>query len=134
MTVPAIAAFAAGMLACTPAQAQDLAFVAGDSAASDTGHILVEWEAPGEAVLIIAGSPDFADGEALYQGSNKAYFLSGLEGGEYYLMLRDDEGRQSEALHLAVEHQSLARAYWLTLIGAIITLATVAVIFRGARP
>jgi hypothetical protein len=118
----------------TPATAQDLAFSAPGPLSSDTGHLLVEWKAPGDATLIMARSADFAGASALYQGGNKAFFLSGLEGGEYFLMLRDDEGRQSQAIALTVEHQSLQTAIWLTIIGAIITLGIIGVIAKGARP
>ena len=96
--------------------------------------MLVEWEAPGEATLLLARSDDFADASALYRGSNKGYFLSGLEGGDYFLMLRDDDGQQSQAIQLTVAHQSLQQALWLTLLGAIITLGIIGVIVKGARP
>jgi len=96
--------------------------------------VLVEWQAPGDATLIMARSADFAGAQALYQGHNKAYFLSGLDAGDYYLMLRDNEGSQSEAIELTVTHQSLSQAILLTIVGAFITLGIIATIVRGARP
>lgn len=117
-----------------PAAAQGLSFTAPGPLQSDTGHILVEWDAPGATTLSIAQEPDFADAKPLYVGTNHAYFLSGLAGGEYYLRLQDDNGATSEVISLTVVHQSLQRAIWLTVIGAIITLGTILTIFRGARP
>ena len=82
----------------------------------------------------MAPGPDFERGDALYRGPNRSFFLSGLDTGEYHLLLRDDAGRQSAPLVLTVEHQSLTRAIWLTIIGALIALAIVVTILRGARP
>ena len=117
-----------------PASAAAPAFSAPGPLASDTGHILLEWEAEAPVSLIIAERRDFQGGRALYSGPNRSFFVSGLDAGEYYLRLRDDAGRQSAPLVLTVEHQSLARAIWLTIIGAVIALAIVATILRGARP
>lgn len=117
-----------------PASAAAPAFADPGPLASDTGHILLEWEADAPVSLIIAERPDFQGGSALYSGPNRSFFLSGLDAGEYYLLLRDDAGGQSAPLILTVEHQSLARAIWLTIIGAVIALAIVATILRGARP
>jgi len=125
LAIPALAA---------PAAAQEPAFADPGPLASDTGQALVEWRSPGEATLVISQSGDFAGARALYQGANKAHFLSGLEAGDYYLLLRDGAGGQSEVLELTVEHQSLERAIWLTVIGAIITLGIIGTIARGARP
>lgn len=117
-----------------PAHGQAPAFTQPGPLASDTGHALIEWQGENEATLIVSRQPDFAEARALYQGANKAYFLSGLEAGDYYLLLRDRAGGQSEILQLKVEHQSLELALWLTLVGALITLGIVATIARGARP
>lgn len=124
----------AALAFATPAGAQELAFEAPGPLTSDTGHVLVEWEAPGSATLILARNTDFAGARPLYQGNNEAYFISGLEDGDYFLLLRDEAGAQSDPLHLTVAHQSLERAIWLTIIGAIITLGIMATIIRGARP
>lgn len=124
----------AALAFAAPASAQELAFEAPGPLTSDTGHVLVEWEATGPATLIMARDADFAGARSLYQGDNRAYFISGLEGGDYFLLLRDEAGAQSDPLHLTVAHQSLQRAIWLTIVGAIITLGIIATIIRGARP
>jgi len=124
----------AALAFATPASAQELAFEAPGPLTSDTGHILVEWQAPGSATLVLARNADFSGARPLYQGDNRAYFISGLEGGDYFLLLRDEAGAQSAPLQVTVAHQSLQRAIWLTIIGAIITLGIIATIIRGARP
>lgn len=100
---------------------------------SDTGHALVRWEATAPVTLVISNSADFAGARVLYHGDNHSYFLSGLANGNYHLLLRDEAGGQSAAIQLTVEHQSLTRALWLVLAGAVVALGIVLVILRGAR-
>ncbi len=116
-----------------PAHAQVPAFTQSGPLESNAGHVMMEWNAGSAVSLEIATSPAFEDAQELYQGRNHAYFLSGLDGGTYYLRLTDEAGEQSETIKLAVVHQSLEQAIWLTVIGAIIALGIVAVIVRGAR-
>ena len=122
------------MALAAPAAAQSLEFADSGPVSSDTGHVMVQWNSTGPAKLIIARSPDFAQAKQLYDGANHSFFLSGLDSGKYYLLLRDDAGRQSQPLELTVVHQSLTAALVLTIIGAFITLSIVATIIRGARP
>jgi len=117
-----------------PANAQPPVFTDHGPLSSITGHLLVEWNADTPVTLEIAGDPSFSDAQELYSGSNHAFFLSGLAGGEYFLRLTVESGDHSSAVSLTVEHQSLNQALWLTLVGAIITLGIVATIVRGARP
>jgi len=124
-------AFALGLV--VPAAAQEIQFASQGPLQSDTGHLLVEWEAPGEVTLMLSKGVDTGDRRALYQGGNSAYFMSGLTDGEYTLTLVGEEGQESEPMKLTVEHQSIDQAIWLTIIGAIITLATILVIVRGER-
>jgi hypothetical protein len=100
---------------------------------SDTGHALIEWEAKEAITLEIAGNANFADARTLYQGTNKAFFISGLTDGDYYLRLRVADGAKTEPLLLEVRHQSLQRALWLALLGAVVTIAVVVTILKGTR-
>ncbi|OCC23023.1 hypothetical protein MB02_14525 [Croceicoccus estronivorus] len=116
-----------------PAYAEAPAFSDAGPIASDTGYTLVQWSAPGAVTLDLAHRPDFSDARTLYSGANSAYFLSGLADGTYYLKLRDEAGTASATLELDVAHQSLTRALWLAGLGALVFLAIVATILRGAR-
>ena len=100
---------------------------------TDAGYTLIAWNADEPVTLEIAHAPDFADAKTLYNGRNKAFFVSGLANGDYLLRLRGADGNVSTPLELTVRHQSLQRALWLALIGAIVTLAIIAVILKGAR-
>jgi len=116
-----------------PAQAQTAAFADRGPLHSDTGHVLISWTADGPVTLEMARDPGFADARPIYLGTNHADFISGLADGSYYLRLRDGDGALSAPLELIVRHQSLSRALWLALIGAVVTLAVVAAVLRGAR-
>lgn len=100
---------------------------------SDTGHALIEWDASGRVTLEMGRGPDLADARAIYSGTNHAFFLSGLADGTYRLRLRGGDGSISEPLRLDVSHQSLNRALFLSLVGAIVALSILVVIVRGAR-
>ncbi len=128
------ALFAAAIAISAPAQAQPPGFTDTGPLASNTGHLLVEWNADTPVTLEMAGDTSFRDAQEIYRGPNHAFFLSGLSGGEYFLRLTDEAGEHSAAVELTVAHQSLNQALWLTLVGAIITLAIIATIVRGARP
>lgn len=127
MLLSALLAMAAPVQAAAPAITNE------GPLSSDTGQMLVEWEGEGPVALEIAEREDFADARVAYEGINHAYFLSGLAGGDYYLRLKTPAGAASEPVQLTVAHQSLERAIWLTIIGAIITLGVIATIVRGAR-
>jgi len=108
-------------------------FISGEPLTSDTGHVLIEWQASGTVTLEMAGAPDLANARSLYEGTNHAFFISGLEEGDYYLRLRAVDAAATEPLLLRVRHQSLRQALWLALLGAFVTLATITAIVRGAR-
>ncbi len=114
--------------------AQAAAFTASEPLSSDTGQVLVEWEADAPVRLEIANADEPETVRPLYEGENTSFFLSGLADGDYVLTLADDAGGEGDEIALNVTQQSLAQALWLTLIGAIITLGIVATILRGARP
>lgn len=128
-----IALFAAVTLAL-PVAAQSPAFTATEPLASDTGQVLVEWDADGPVTLGIADADSTGVVRKLYSGENRSFFLSGLTDGDYVLVLGDDKVARAATIDLNVTQQSLTQALWLTLIGAMITLGIIVTIMRGARP
>ncbi|TIX49872.1 hypothetical protein E5222_12900 [Alteraurantiacibacter aquimixticola] len=121
------------LLPAAPAAASAPEWADGGALASDTGHVLLEWQASEPVTLSIAREANFSDARELYEGTASSYFLSGLSDGEYHLRLQAAGGKLSEPAVLTVAHQSLAQALWLTLIGLIITAGIIATIWRGAR-
>lgn len=108
-------------------------FSASAPLSSDTGYTTLDWNASGAVVVEQARKADLSDARTIYEGPNHSLFLSGLGGGTYYFSLRDETGARSAPLKLTVSHQSLTQALFLTAIGFLVFIATVAVIFRGAR-
>ena len=107
-------------------------FTGQDALSSDSGHAVVEWQADGPVTLEMTREGTSAP-RLLYSGPNHSLFVSGLANGRYSLQLTDAAGQSSPPLVLTVAHQSLSRALILVALGTVIFLATLAVIFRGAR-
>lgn len=116
-----------------PLHAQEPEFAGPGPLSSDTGHALIEWSAAGKVTLEMGRSRDLADARTVYSGANHAFFLSGLADGTYQLRLRASDGSISAPLRLDVAHQSLNRALFLSLVGAIVALSILAVILKGVR-
>ena len=121
------------VLVVSPLQAAVPAFTGEGEVSTDTGHILLNWEADEPVTLQMARETDLSDARPLYAGMEKSYFLSGLADGDYYLQLKADSGAVSAPIKLSVVHQSLTQALWLTAIGLVITLLIVGTIVKGAR-
>ena len=98
--------------------------------ASDTGNTLLSWQSDEPVTLTISRK---GAARPLYRGSETSYFLTGLADGDYVLKLEGESGARSAPVTLAVRHQSLAQALWLTLVGAMIALSILVVIVRGAH-
>lgn len=99
---------------------------------SDSGQVQVLWQADGPVALTMTPQ-DTGNLEMLYKGEGESLFLSGLADGDYELRLAGGDGALSEPVVVSVRHQSLSRALWLVLLGALATVGVVAVILRGAR-
>lgn len=128
-----LACFAALLAGAQPIRAAVPQFAEQGDLTSDSGYALLSWRSEEPVSLLVAPGPDFAGAKTLYRGGAHSFFLSGLDDGEYHLRLRSDSGAVSEPIRLLVAHQSLARALWLAAIGALITLAILLTILRGAR-
>lgn len=122
----------AGLLV-VPCGAQAVEFTSSEPLASDTGQVLVEWQAEGPVTLGIVDASNPGVVREIYAGENTSFFLSGLADGDYLLVLGDEGMAEATTLELNVTQQSLSQALLLTLIGAIITLGIIVTIFRGAR-
>lgn len=97
----------------------------------DAGHVAFGWTADGPVTITLA-RPD-GESRPVFGGQGERLFLSGLADGDYTLSIAPEGGAVSDTLELEVRHQSLARALWLTLVGAIVFLLVLAVIIRGPR-
>lgn len=116
------------------------------STASDAGHIKLVW-LPGAGFqqseymrfeLQQARDPAFETARTIYSGPDLASFISGLPNGTYYFRVRaltenNRAGKWSRPATVNVEHQSLKLAFTLFTLGAIVFLATAAMIIVGTR-
>ncbi|TYC86083.1 hypothetical protein [Novosphingobium sp. BW1] len=102
---------------------------------SENGYTTLEWDAVRPVVVHQASTPAMSAARTIFEGTGTRLFVSGLPDGNYYFTIADAApgAAPSPPLHLAVTHQSLSRALWLTALGALVFAAIVFVILRGAR-
>ncbi len=82
--------------------------------------------------------PGFAEPRSLYQGSDRASVITGLPDGAYHYRGRrmypdGSTSAWSEPVTLEVKHHTLARAAFFFSVGALVFLATTALILIGNR-
>lgn len=119
---------AAGNARPTPQLASDLAL-------SREGYFVLSWvgTASGELLLQQADDAAFSTGVEAWQVTGATQFTqSGLVNGDYYFRLRDEAGF-SNAVHVRVEHHSLARAGVFFALGALLFGALVTSLMLGQR-
>ena len=102
---------------------------------NDNGHHQLAWEATPDAIVELqqATALDFSNAKTIYQGVDRASFISGLENGTYYFRVREQGDDWSPSLTLHVQHQSLQLAFTLFGVGIIVFLLTVLVVVNGTR-
>lgn len=83
-------------------------------------------------------SADFPDPITRYRGNDRGSFISGLPEGDFFFRVRavrgeGETGRWSEPLRVTVRYHSLAWAFFLFGIGAVVSLATIGLVVVGDR-
>lgn len=108
-----------------------------DTALSTAGYFRLTWhdDKPGATYkLQQADSSSFKDAQVLYQGQDEASVISGLANGHYYYRVANTEtGQWSAPLEVEVRHHPLSRALGFFSLGAVMFLATLAVLITGNR-
>lgn len=106
-----------------------------DSAVAKAGYFRLQWQAPGDVVVQEDTSPAFATPRVVYRGPDNARVLSGKPDGEWYYRARTagSDGAFGEVVEVTVQHHPLERALAFFALGALVFLATLAAIVRGAR-
>lgn len=106
---------------------------------TDSGYMSIKWSSTGNYVgdyqLEQASDPDFKESKLIYEGPDRASFVSGLPNGVYYFRVRAVEGDKfsqwSPMVSVKVKHHSLAMAFGLASVGIVVFLLTVAVVVKG---
>jgi hypothetical protein len=102
---------------------------------SEDGHIKIEWvmtRADATVEVEQANSINFVNPKTIYEGPDNATFISGLENGIYYYRVRRLGGEWSDTVKVSVQHHSLALAFTLFGLGALVFFLTVFIVIRGA--
>ena len=114
---------------------------------SDAGHVRLKWDFRDEALsngaihfeLQQAKDPAFEISRTIYTGPDLASFISGLPNGEFHFRVRAQTengslvSAWSQPVLLKVQHHSLQLAFTLFGVGAVVFLATLALVFFGNR-
>lgn len=112
-----------------------------------SGYIKLRWrwpEGPKEQEnyqfeLQQSDTTTFDDPKIIYKGPDYATFLSGMRNGDYYHRIRaiarngTDTSKWSDPVLVQVRHHSLALAFSLFGIGALVFLITVGIVIKGVR-
>lgn len=102
---------------------------------SHDGRVKLIWTNAGaDAVYTLEQARDktFSTNKKIYEGPDRASFVSGLPDGRYYFRVRSESHSWSPALELHVRHHSLSLAFSLFGVGALVFILTVLVVLRGA--
>jgi hypothetical protein len=107
---------------------------------SSDGKATINWSQPDGALIDIQKSRDkaFVVKTNLYRGQDNATVVTGLGNGEYHFRGRfvypdKQSSPWSNPVKLSVEHHSLTRALSFFALGALVFIATLLLIFVGAR-
>jgi hypothetical protein len=109
-----------------------------DTAVATAGFYRLQWEPAavgGGYELQESTRTDFSDARMLYVGPDLATVLSGKPDGDYYYRIRglaaDARSPWSTPVHVQVRAHPLGRALTFFALGALVFVATVALILRG---
>lgn len=105
---------------------------------SQDGHLKLEWS-PAKTARGLqfevqqADNPAFDETKVIYQGPDRATFVSGLENGTYFFRVRVKGQEWSDVLEMKVVHHSLSLTYILLGLGGMVFLCTAGMVLHGVR-
>lgn len=106
-----------------------------DARVATAGYFQLRWDAGSAVVVEEARNADFEGARVIYEGADSARVMSGKRDGEWYYRARlaapgSDYG---DTLAVTVRHHPLGRAFGFFALGAVVFLATLALIVTGSR-
>lgn len=120
----------------TSAHAQSIELRTERGGISNDGRVKLIWGSRGDTyqyVLQQATDNEFKQVKIIYEGPDRASFVSGLNDGTYYYRVKAKQGDWSETLVVEVKHHSLSLALSLFGLGAVVFMLTVLVVVRGSN-
>ena len=119
--------------------------LASDTEIATAGYYRLSWQGETSAVeyeLQASSNADFSTPRLIYRGPDLATVISGQADGDYFYRLRARQagertggrsGAWSAPVKVHVQHHSLARALAFFAAGALVFIATLLLVLRGAR-
>lgn len=107
-----------------------------DTALSTAGYFRLSWQQEQRTgyQLQQARNSDFSDAHDIYRGEDSATVISGLADGHYFYRVRNPSANGwSETVEVEVKHHPLSRAFGFFALGAVMFVATLVVLLKGAR-
>jgi len=124
------------LLAATPAT-PTAATIEADTELATAGYYQLRWTAATADVQVEVSEPDSDDWRIIYSGPDRARVVSGQTDGTRVYRVRGigatEPSAWSAPVRVTVVHHSLQRALLFFGVGAVVFLATLALIVRGAR-
>ena len=114
-------------------RASSAATLSPSTSLSTDGVYQLQWAGDAPVEIEEATDPGFADARLLYRGSDTAAVVTGRTTGTYHYRLADAGGAQAGPLRVRVEPHPLSRALAFFGVGAVVFVATVLVVVRGAQ-
>lgn len=109
--------------------------VRSDTAVASAGYYQLSWQADEPVVVQESATKDFASARVVYSGADNARVMSGKSDGNWFYRARTagSESAFGDVLEVTVSHHPVERAFAFFALGALVFLATLAVIVTGAR-
>jgi hypothetical protein len=125
-------------LASTPGAPLAAPHIETDTAVATAGYYVLRWSAATTDVEVAEfANPGAGDPSIIYTGPDRATLISGQPDGTRIYRVREigagEPSAWSEPVSVTVAHHPLSRALTFFGIGAVVFLATLALIVRGAR-
>jgi len=107
-----------------------------NTAHSENGYYQISWslkDADAQVVYVLQESlsPDFADASEVYEGPDDSTTFSGRQDGVFHYRVKAGSGPWSDAIKVVVQHHSLGEALMYLAAGAVVFLATGALVMTG---
>lgn len=118
------------------AGAQEEPRLESDTDVATAGYFQLRWSSASTRTIELeeSATPDFTAPRAVYAGSDKARVMSGKPDGDWYYRAAPtgSDGAYSNIVKVTVRHHSIGRAIGYFTLGAVVFLATLLLIIRGA--
>jgi hypothetical protein len=133
----AVALFALITLAAAPVASRAAPHIETDTELATAGYYQLRWSATTTDVELQVSEPENGSASIIYTGPDRARVISGQTDGTRVYRVRElgaaTPSAWSAPVSVTVAHHSLGRALVFFSIGALVFLATLALIVRGAR-